>query len=118
MLKRWLHEQDTRAAYDNTDALWITRGRSPYQSSALRCVLRRLCDIADIDTERRPLGWYALRHSTGTYIIRKEGLATAQTQLRHKSPETTVKYDHVPVGATLSVEWVRGSNTQPEMALA
>jgi integrase len=97
MLDRWIQERQTRAAYDNTDALWLTRERNPYQSSALRYVLKRLCDIADIGTERRSLSWYALRHSTGTYMTREEDLAAAQTQLRHKSPETTMKYDQVPI---------------------
>lgn len=97
MLDRWIQERQTRAVYDNTDALWLTREQNPYQSSALRYVLKRLCEIADIDTERRSLSWYALRHSTGTYMTREEDLAAAQTQLRHKSPETTMKYDQVPI---------------------
>jgi site-specific recombinase XerD len=97
MLARWLEERETRLAYDETDQLWLTRERNPYQSSALRYVLNRLCEIADIDTERRSLSWYSLRHSTGTYMTREEDLAAAQTQLRHKSPETTMKYDQVPI---------------------
>lgn len=32
-----------------------------------------------------------------TYLTREEGLAAAQTQLRHKSPKTTMKYDRGPV---------------------
>jgi hypothetical protein len=43
------------------------------------------------------MSWYAIRHSTGTYMTREEGLAAAQAQLRHLSPESTMKYDQVPV---------------------
>ena len=30
-------------------------------------------------------------------MTRGEDLAAAQTQLRHKSPKTTMKYDQVPI---------------------
>jgi integrase len=43
------------------------------------------------------MSWYAIRHSVGTYMTREEDLAAAQAQLRHKSPETTMKYDQTPV---------------------
>jgi integrase len=43
------------------------------------------------------MSWYSIRHSVGTYMAREEGLAAAQAQLRHKSVETTMKYDQVPV---------------------
>jgi integrase len=75
----------------------LTREANPYGSSALRQVLRRLCDTAGIDYEHRQMSFYALRHSTGTYMTREEGLAAAQTQLRHTSEQTTMKYDQVPV---------------------
>ena len=97
MLERWLVQRDTIEKYEETDALWLTRQSNPYQSASLRKVLHRLCDIAEISTENRSLSWYAIRHSTGTYMAREEGLAAAQTQLRHKSPESTMKYDQVPV---------------------
>lgn len=97
MLDRWLDERDAYPMYDQTDALWLTRERNPYQSGTLRYLLHRLCDIADISTENRQLSWYALRHSTGTYMTREEDLAAAQMQLRHKSSETTMKYDQAPV---------------------
>lgn len=97
MLQRWLQERETYVAYDETNTLWLTREGNPYQSSALRYTLTRLCDIASIDTDGRSLSWYAIRHSTGTYMTREEDLAAAQTQLRHKSPETTMKYDQVPI---------------------
>lgn len=42
------------------------------------------------------MSWYALRHALGN-MTREEDLAAAQAQLRHRSPETTMKYDQVPV---------------------
>jgi integrase len=97
MLERWLSERETIQKYDDTDALWLTRESNPYQSASLRGLLQRLCDTADISTENRQMSWYAIRHSTGTYMAREEGLAAAQTQLRHTSVETTAKYDQAPV---------------------
>jgi len=43
------------------------------------------------------MSWYSIRHSVGTYMTREEDLAAAQTQLRHKSRKTTMKYDQTPV---------------------
>jgi integrase len=97
MMGRWLDQRATIDKYDDTDALWLTRQSNPYQSASLRKILHRLSEIAGISTENRQLSWYAIRHSTGTYMTREEGLAAAQTQLRHRSPETTMKYDQVPV---------------------
>lgn len=99
ILSRWLSERNARKMYDNTNRLWLTREGNPYQSAALKYVLGRLCDIAGIETDGRSLSWYAIRHSTGTYMTREEDLAATQAQLRHKSPETTMKYDQVPVEA-------------------
>lgn len=93
VLERWPEQQETYSKYDDTDKLWLTRQGNPYGSSALRHVLRRLCEVADISTEDRQMSWYAIRHSTGTYMTREEDLAAAQAQLRHKRPETTMKYD-------------------------
>lgn len=97
MLDRWLDQRETYAMYDGSDHLWLTREGNPYGSSALRKVLRRLCDTAGIDYEHRQMSWYAIRHSTGTYMTREEDLAATQTQLRHTSEETTMKYDQAPV---------------------
>ena len=97
MMSRWLDQRATIDKYDDTNALWLTRQSNPYQSASLRKILHRLSEIAGISTENRQLSWYAIRHSTGTYMTREEGLAAAQTQLRHRSPETTMKYDQVPV---------------------
>lgn len=96
-LDRWLEQRKTDLKYDDTDKLWLTRFGNTYGSASLRQVLRRLCDQADISYENRQMSWYSIRHSTGTYMTREEDLAAAQTQLRHKSPETAMKYDQAPV---------------------
>lgn len=97
MLSRWLDQRKAIDKYDNSDKIWLTRRANPYQSASLRGVLHRLCDIVDISTENRSMSWYTIRHSTGTYMAREEDLAAAQTQLRHRSPESTMKYDQTPV---------------------
>jgi len=96
-LDRWLDERAYYDKYADTDAVWLTREGNSYGSSALRYVIETLCDIAGIDTENRDMSWYSIRHSVGTYMTREEDLAAAQAQLRHKSPETTMKYDQTPV---------------------
>jgi site-specific recombinase XerD len=96
-LERWLRERPNHGRYDGTDALWLTQMENPYGSQSLRRLLRRLCEIAEIPTENRQMSWYTIRHSVGTYFAREEDLAAAQAQLRHKSIETTAKYDQVPV---------------------
>ena len=97
ILTRWLEQRNAYEKYSDTDQVWLTREGNPYSSRALKYVLHRLCDIADISTENRQMSWYAIRHSTGTYMTREEDLAAAQTQLRHLRPETTMKYDQTPV---------------------
>ena len=93
-LGRWLEEREMYEKYDDTETLWLTRHGNPYGSSSLKVLLDNLRDIADIERE---LSWYAIRHSTGTYMSREEGLAAAQSQLRHKRVETTMKYDNVSI---------------------
>lgn len=97
MLERWLEERPQYDHYQDTDALWLTRERNSYESKSLRDVLNGLCDIAGISTANRSMSWYSIRHSVGTYMAREEGLAAAQAQLRHKSVQTTMKYDQAPV---------------------
>lgn len=96
-LSRWLSERENYGRYDGRDALWLTREGNPYGSQALNRILMKLCKIAEIPTENRDVTWYSIRHSVGTYMTRAEGLAAAQAQLRHKSPQTTMRYDQVPI---------------------
>jgi site-specific recombinase XerD len=95
-LERWLTERQNYDKYADSDAIWLTRDGNPYQSYSLNYLLRGVCEEAKIDTEKRDLTWYSIRHSVGTYMTREEGLAAAQAQLRHKSPETTLRYDQTP----------------------
>lgn len=96
-LEKWLAERDQYGRYDETDALWVTREGNPYGKQSLRRLLHRLCDVADIDIDGRQMSWYTIRHSVGTYLTREEDLAAAKAQLRHRSAQTTMKYDQVPV---------------------
>lgn len=96
-LERWIDERNNYQKYDCTDKLWLTRERNPYGPQSLQRLLIRLCDQADIDTTNRRMSWYSIRHSVGTYMTREEDLAAARTQLRHKSVQTTMKYDQAPV---------------------
>lgn len=96
-LEKWLDERANYDRYDETDALWLTTLGNPYANKSLSRLLKRLCGEAGIPVENREMSWYAIRHSVGTYMAREEDLATAQAQLRHKSPKTTMKYDQAPV---------------------
>ena len=86
-----------KLAYDDTDALWLTRYSNPYQSASLGSLLKDLRDIGEIPPDGRDLSWYSIRHSTGTYMTHHEDLGAARDQLRHKSKMTTLKYDHAPI---------------------
>ena len=96
MLSRWLDERSRYPKYADSDRLWLTREGEPHSSRTLNYLLDQLCDEAGIDTANRSLTWYAIRHSTGTYMTREDGLAAAASQLRHKSVTTTRKYDQTP----------------------
>ena len=96
-LSRWLDERKQYDAYADTDTIWLTGHGNPYGSKSLRRLLHRLCEDADINYEHRQMSWYSIRHSVGTYMTRERDLAAAKAQLRHKNPQTTMKYDQVPV---------------------
>jgi len=97
ILERWLNERRLYDEYADTDRLWLTRESNPYQSTSLKYLLEQLCDDAGIDTSDRQITQYTLRHSTGTYMTREEDLAATKAQLRHRSVQTTMKYDQAPV---------------------
>jgi len=96
-LEHWLEERRDGEKYQKTDRLWLTRCGNGYGSKELGRLLRRLCDKADIDHEDRQMSWYAIRHSTGTYMTKERDLAATKAQLRHRDVKTTMKYDQVPV---------------------
>jgi integrase len=95
-LQRWLDERATRSRYNDTDCLWLTSHENPYGSDSLNYLLGKLCDEAGIETENRDISWYSVRHSTGTYMSREEGLKAAASQLRHRSTRSTMIYDQAP----------------------
>jgi len=96
-LEEWLKERRYVPMYDDTDALWLTQKGNRYKSQSLRRLIHRLCERAGIEYGNRKMSWYPIRHSVGTFMTREEDLAAAQAQLRHKSPETTMKHDAAPV---------------------
>jgi integrase len=95
-LSRWVEERELYDRYNDDDHLWLTRRDNPYSSGSLRYLMNRLFEEADIPTENRKVSWYMIRHSTGTYMAREEGLEAARQQLRHNSVETTMRYDQAP----------------------
>lgn len=95
-LDLWMDERRLYEKYDGTDRLWLNREGNPYESHSLKYLLRKLCEIAGIPIKDRQMTWYTIRHSVGTYMAREEGLAAARAQLRHKSVETTMRYDQAP----------------------
>lgn len=96
-LALWQEERALIDKYTDTDELWLTRHRNPYQSTSLADLLRQLCEIANIEYADRSMTWYTIRHSVGTYMTREEGLAATKDQLRHHSVKTTMKYDQAPI---------------------
>lgn len=96
MLSKWLEERECYEKYDDTDLLWLTRESNPYQTNSLKSLLERLCEQAGIPTEHRKMSWYAIRHSVGTHMSNADDLKSAQSQLRHNSQYTTMKYDQAP----------------------
>lgn len=95
-LNHWVDERELYDKYNGEDHLWLTREGNPYNASSLRYMMSRLFDVAGIPKENRTVSWYSIRHSTGTYMTREEDLKAAKSQLRHKSPETTMRYDQAP----------------------
>jgi integrase len=95
ILDQWLDERDTRERYDGRDALWLTQYGNRYNKDSFRRdVFRKIAQEAGLDLENRDLTPYSIRHSTATFIAEEEGLAVAAKQCRHKSKQTTQKYEH------------------------
>ncbi|MFC6873637.1 tyrosine-type recombinase/integrase [Halobellus marinus] len=94
-LDRWLTERATYDKYQDSDSIWLNRSGNPYNHHSLNRLFQKVCTTASIPSEGRT--FYSIRHSTATYMAREEDLAAAQAQLRHKSPQTTMRYDQAPV---------------------
>ena len=97
VLEKWLKERENEEMYQGTDALWLTRRGNCYNKNSLRDLMHKLFETAGMDTERRQASWYAIRHSTGTYLSEEGGLKHAAAQLRHESMDTTNAYIHPPM---------------------
>uniref|UniRef100_UPI00300F32B2 hypothetical protein n=1 Tax=Halalkalicoccus salilacus TaxID=3117459 RepID=UPI00300F32B2 len=97
VLRRWLLVRENYEKYRETDSLWLTRKINPYQSQSLRYLLKRPCELADIPTKNRKMSWYVIRNSLGIYMTAERDLKAPQSQLRHKSPQTTMRYDQTPI---------------------
>lgn len=97
LLRRWKEERAMYDVYAGSDSIWLTREGNPYESNSLCYLLLRLCDEAGIDTDHWEVSWYSIRHSVGTYMTREEDLTAAGSQLRHESPQTTMKYDNISI---------------------
>jgi integrase len=96
VLERWLDQRGHMTKYDDTDALWLTRRGNPYGSHALSHLMDNLAVGAGIEHAGRDLTWYSIRRGLGTAIIDEADLSTAQEQLRHLDPKTTMRYDQRP----------------------
>lgn len=95
IIKKWLEERENKEKYDGREALWLTQYGNRYNKDSFRRdVFRKIAEEAGLDLENRDLTPYSIRHSTATYIAEDEGLAVAAKQLRHKSKQTTQKYEH------------------------
>jgi integrase len=95
MLERWVRERELYDKYDDSDQLFLTRYGNPYNSKALNRLLDRLCEAANVDAEQA--SWYSFRRSMVTHLQSRAGHKGTQLQARHKSPETTMRYDQAPL---------------------
>jgi len=95
ILKKWIEETNSKGKYDGRDALWLTQYENRYdKDSYRRDVFRKIARQAGLDLENRDLVPYSIRHSTATSMAEEEGLAVAGQQVRHKSKQSTQKYEH------------------------
>jgi integrase len=91
-LERWLEERKRYDRYGEGDRLWLTREGNPYQSDSLNYILRRLCEIGNIDTDGRKVTWTTLRKSVGVHLADDGDLSQVTEQLRYQSPRSAVQY--------------------------
>lgn len=96
--EEWLHQREYLPLYDDTDALWLTQHGNAYNSKSLSRLMDRLCEIAGINTMSRQVTWYSIRRGLATGLIEAKDMSTAQTQLRHKDPRSTARYDQASPG--------------------
>jgi site-specific recombinase XerD len=95
MLAQWLDERACKEKYEETSKLWLTREAEPFSTDTLNYHAKKLFRDIGLDVDARDLTYYALRHSTGTYMTREEDLVAAADQLRRNTLPT--EYDQAPV---------------------
>jgi integrase len=99
IVRQWLDERSSKEKYDGRDALWLTQYGNRYDKDSFRRdVFRKIAKEAGLDLENRDLTPYSIRHSTATFVAEEEGLAVAGQQVRHKSKQSTQKYEHSSTG--------------------
>lgn len=92
IMSYWLEERAHLTKYQGRDALWLTREGNPYSSDSLCYLLDQLCEAAGIDQSNRQISWYSIRHSVGDHMTPEGGLQQTKEQLRHKSLQSTLRY--------------------------
>lgn len=90
-----MEERDLYDKYADTDRLFLTQYGNPYDQKALNRLLNRLCDYAGVDAD--DASWYSFRRAMVTHLQSRAGHKGAQLQARHKSAETTMRYDQSPL---------------------
>jgi integrase len=92
VLEKWLEEREARQKYDGKDDIWLTREGNPYDSRSLNYLLDNLLEETCIETEKRDLKWYSIRHSLGSHMTSEAGLSSTKDQMRHESIRQTKRY--------------------------
>lgn len=95
-LGKWIDQRQNYDRYDGRDELWLTKYGNPYDKNSLSRLVKRLCDIATIETGNRKATWYSIRRGTITDMVTEGDLSTARQQARHKDPRSTMRYDQAP----------------------
>ena len=95
-IEQWLQQRQNYAKYDDNDSIWLTKYGNPYDKNSLSRLVKRLCEIANIDTGNRKATWYSIRRGTITDMVTEGDLSTARQQARHKDPRSTMRYDQAP----------------------
>jgi integrase len=93
-LSKWLAERETYTTYDDTELVWLNDAGTAYDNKSVNYLLNKLMDEAGIESPRRNLTWYSIRHGVATMWANQEGAHYAQEQMRHEKAETTMNYLH------------------------
>lgn len=97
-LARWLEQRETYTAYDDTKLVWLNEHGNPYDHRSVNYLLDKLLEKTNIESFRRNLTWYSIRHGVATMWADQENLNKAKDQLRHEKAKTTINYTHTSKG--------------------